>query len=410
MATHRGFVHLEELRLLANSTKLRDQLLVSFDMKTQRESQIATEFNNLTRQLVESIDERLRFDRKRDAFSIENTFVDLPSRQHPIVTIPLRPDFAGVTDGTKAKIVRIPLPNGEILEVQSERPEKDPGSLACIKADERKLDDIRVVRDFPEVFLDDLLGLPLMQEIEFRIDLIPGTSPVVRSLYRLAPLEMLELSNQLKELQEKGFIRPSYSPWGAPPCSLSKEKTSSSMRMCGQSDSIWASRTKDLNIAPKGGGRATQDLRVSEIHNTNHRARQRVANASSRKEKTQAQDRVRARVYYYQSGLKTKIWKHRAKLPIDLKAPAECLRGLERDTLSTEMMIFIHPGADKMYYDSEILVLWPWEGLEIRDILSRDIPSKVVLETMTIYFEVWPGVLGKFNGAIRENLNNGKWS
>ncbi|GJX71213.1 putative mitochondrial protein [Tanacetum coccineum] len=98
------------------------------------------------------------------------------------------------------KIVRIPLPNGKILEVQGERPEKDLRSLACIKADEKKLDDIRVVRDFPEVFLDDLLGLPLVREIEFRIDLIPGASPVVRSLYRLAPLEMLELSNQLKEL------------------------------------------------------------------------------------------------------------------------------------------------------------------------------------------------------------------
>ncbi|GKE76506.1 putative reverse transcriptase domain-containing protein [Tanacetum coccineum] len=72
------------------------------------------------------------------------------------------------------KIVRIPLSNGEILEVQGERPEKDPGLLACIKADEKKLDDIRVVRDFPKVFPDDLLGLPPVREIEFRIDLIPG--------------------------------------------------------------------------------------------------------------------------------------------------------------------------------------------------------------------------------------------
>ncbi|GJU48305.1 hypothetical protein Tco_1217860 [Tanacetum coccineum] len=92
------------------------------------------------------------------------------------------------------KIVRIPLPNGEFLEVQGERPKKNPGSLACIKADEKKLDDIRI----------------------FGIDLIPGASPVVKSPYRLAPSEMLELSNQLKELQEKGFIRPSHSPWGAP--------------------------------------------------------------------------------------------------------------------------------------------------------------------------------------------------
>ncbi|GJU92840.1 putative reverse transcriptase domain-containing protein [Tanacetum coccineum] len=128
------------------------------------------------------------------------------------------------------KIVRIPLPNGKILEVQGERPEKDLRSLACIKADEKKLDDIHVVRDFPEVFPDDLLGLPLEREIEFRIDLIPGASPVVRSPYRLAPSEMLELSNQLKELQEKGFIRPSHSPWGAPV--LFVKKKDGSMRMC----------------------------------------------------------------------------------------------------------------------------------------------------------------------------------
>ncbi|GJT94751.1 putative reverse transcriptase domain-containing protein [Tanacetum coccineum] len=84
------------------------------------------------------------------------------------------------------KIIRIPLLNGKILEVQGERPEKDLRSLACIKADEKNLDDIRVVHNFPEVYPDDLLGLPLVQEIEFRIDLILGASPVVRSPYRLA--------------------------------------------------------------------------------------------------------------------------------------------------------------------------------------------------------------------------------
>nr|GEV90485.1 putative reverse transcriptase domain-containing protein [Tanacetum cinerariifolium] len=60
------------------------------------------------------------------------------------------------------------------------------------------------------------VSLPPVREIEFRIDLMPGALPVVKSPYRLAPSEMLELSNQLKELQEKGFIRPSHSPWGAP--------------------------------------------------------------------------------------------------------------------------------------------------------------------------------------------------
>nr|GEX22158.1 hypothetical protein [Tanacetum cinerariifolium] len=71
----------------------------------------------------------------------------------------------GYTLDCYEKIVRIPLPNGEILKFQSERPKKDPGSLAYIKADEKKLDDILVVRDFPKVFLDDLSGLPPVREI-----------------------------------------------------------------------------------------------------------------------------------------------------------------------------------------------------------------------------------------------------
>nr|GEW24390.1 reverse transcriptase domain-containing protein [Tanacetum cinerariifolium] len=98
------------------------------------------------------------------------------------------------------KIVCIPLPNGEILEVHGERPEKDPRSFTCIKADEKKLDDIRVVQDFPKIFPDDLSGLPPVREIEFRNDLILGALPVVKSPYRLAPSEMSEMSNQLKEL------------------------------------------------------------------------------------------------------------------------------------------------------------------------------------------------------------------
>ncbi|GJY11961.1 putative reverse transcriptase domain-containing protein, partial [Tanacetum coccineum] len=66
-----------------------------------------------------------------------------------------------------------------------------------------------------DIFLDDLSGLPLIREIKFRIELIPEATPVEKSPYRLAPSELEELSGQLKELQDKGFIRPSSSPWGA---------------------------------------------------------------------------------------------------------------------------------------------------------------------------------------------------
>ncbi|GJU75392.1 putative reverse transcriptase domain-containing protein [Tanacetum coccineum] len=78
------------------------------------------------------------------------------------------------------------------------------------------LEDVPVIRDFPEVFLDYLLGLPSPRQVEFRIELVHGAAPVAHAPYRLAPTEMKELSVQLQELLENGFIRPSSSPWGAP--------------------------------------------------------------------------------------------------------------------------------------------------------------------------------------------------
>ncbi|GJX08685.1 putative reverse transcriptase domain-containing protein [Tanacetum coccineum] len=84
------------------------------------------------------------------------------------------------------------------------------------KSDKKRLEDILVVREFPEVFPEDLPGLPPVRQVEFQIDLIPGAEPVARAPYRLAPLEMQELSDQLQELADRGFIRPSTSPWGAP--------------------------------------------------------------------------------------------------------------------------------------------------------------------------------------------------
>nr|GEX39869.1 putative reverse transcriptase domain-containing protein [Tanacetum cinerariifolium] len=80
----------------------------------------------------------------------------------------------------------------------------------------KRLQDVPVIRDFPEVFPDDLPGLPPPRQVEFRIKLVPGAAPVARTPYRLAPSELKELSNQLKELSKKRFIHPSSSPWGAP--------------------------------------------------------------------------------------------------------------------------------------------------------------------------------------------------
>ncbi|GJS95330.1 hypothetical protein Tco_0802298 [Tanacetum coccineum] len=84
------------------------------------------------------------------------------------------------------------------------------------KTEGTRLEDVPTVLDFPEVFLEDLPGIPPTQQVEFQIDLIPGVAPVARAPYRLGPSEMKELANQLQELTDKGFIRPSSSPWGAP--------------------------------------------------------------------------------------------------------------------------------------------------------------------------------------------------
>ncbi|GKG52654.1 hypothetical protein Tco_0549766, partial [Tanacetum coccineum] len=73
------------------------------------------------------------------------------------------------------------------------------------KSDEKRLEDILVVREFLKVFPEDLHGLPPVRQVEFQIDLIPGATPVARAPYRLAPSEMKELSNQLQELAGQGF-------------------------------------------------------------------------------------------------------------------------------------------------------------------------------------------------------------
>ncbi|GJU50679.1 putative reverse transcriptase domain-containing protein [Tanacetum coccineum] len=155
------------------------------------------------------------------------------------------------------KIVRIPYGN-EILIVQGDKGAKEKKSklsiISCEKAqkymekgcqlflaqvtvkenkdksEEKRLEDVPTVRDFPEVFPEDLPGLPPTRQVEFQIDLVPGAAPVARAPYRLAPSEMEELSTQLQELSDKGFIRPSSSPWGAPV--LFVKKKDGSFRMC----------------------------------------------------------------------------------------------------------------------------------------------------------------------------------
>nr|GEX73956.1 putative reverse transcriptase domain-containing protein [Tanacetum cinerariifolium] len=92
------------------------------------------------------------------------------------------------------------------------------------KSEEKRIEDVKTIRDFLEIFPEDFPGLPPIRQVEFQIDLVPGAAPVARALYRLAPSELQELSTQLQELSDKGFIRPSSSPLGSPDIVCQKEK------------------------------------------------------------------------------------------------------------------------------------------------------------------------------------------
>ena len=93
-----------------------------------------------------------------------------------------------------------------------------------------RLEDIPVVKEFPDLFPEDLLGIPPDREIDFQIKLTPGTEPISKAPYRMAPLELKELKVQMEELVSKGFFRPSTLPWGAPV--LFVKKRDGGLRFC----------------------------------------------------------------------------------------------------------------------------------------------------------------------------------
>ncbi|GJW67235.1 putative reverse transcriptase domain-containing protein [Tanacetum coccineum] len=116
------------------------------------------------------------------------------------------------------------------------------------KSEKKRLEDVPIVQDFPEVFPEDLPGLPPTRQVEFQIDLVPGAAPVALAPYRLGPSEMKELSKQLKELSDKGFIRPSSSPWGAIRSCLSEEKKDHSGMCIDYSEGIHVDPAKIESI------------------------------------------------------------------------------------------------------------------------------------------------------------------
>ncbi|KAA3456128.1 DNA/RNA polymerases superfamily protein [Gossypium australe] len=150
----------------------------------------------------------------------------------------------------KRKTIDLRCPNDEIVRIESNDLNGLPAMISVLKAQgslnkgheayfayvidskmsERKIESVPVVCEFFDVFPEELPGLPPIHEVEFGIEFLPGTTPISIAPYRMATTELKELKSQLQELTERGFARPSFSPWGAPV--LFVKKKDGTMRMC----------------------------------------------------------------------------------------------------------------------------------------------------------------------------------
>ena len=144
----------------------------------------------------------------------------------------------GVID-CASRTIKLTNAKGEVVTFQSPVPQKPGISLnqaageeqeVAVEKTTKKLEDIPIVREYPEVFPDDLTTMPPKRDIEFRIDLVPGTAPIHKRPYRMGANELAEVKKQVDEQLQKGYIRPSTSPWGAPVIFV--EKKDKTKRMC----------------------------------------------------------------------------------------------------------------------------------------------------------------------------------
>jgi hypothetical protein len=131
------------------------------------------------------------------------------------------------------RTIKLVSPLGEEVVTELVSPEPRKGGCHHMSIDRKEVDSletIKVVSEFPDVFLKDLPGMPPERKVEFAIQLLPGTAPISNRAYRVSRLELVELKKQIDELSEKGYIRPSTSPWAAPV--LFVEKKDGTRRMC----------------------------------------------------------------------------------------------------------------------------------------------------------------------------------
>jgi hypothetical protein len=135
----------------------------------------------------------------------------------------------GVIQCAKGTIM-LTSPQGERIQVSTDMSTNAKKETMVNHLEEKPLENIKVVCEYPDVFPEELPGMPPDRDIEFSIELLPGTAPSSKRPYRMDVKDLVELKKQIEELLEKGFIRPSSSPWGARVLFVSKND--GSRRMC----------------------------------------------------------------------------------------------------------------------------------------------------------------------------------
>ncbi|GJT73626.1 putative reverse transcriptase domain-containing protein [Tanacetum coccineum] len=201
------------------------------------------------------------------------------------------------------------------------------------KSEKKRLKGIPLVRDSPEVFPEDLPGLPPTRQVEFQIDLVPGVASITRAPYRLEPSERKELSEQPKELSDKGFIRPSSSSWGAPV--LFVKKKDGSFRMCIDYQELNKLTVKNRYPLPRIDDLIDQ-LQGSSVYS-----------------------KIDLRSSYHQLRVreedipKTAFRTHYDHYEFQVMPYSSLVDNAHKSKYS------IHPGSDKMYQDMKKLYWWP---------------------------------------------------
>jgi hypothetical protein len=120
------------------------------------------------------------------------------------------------------RVVRLTIEHGTTVEFFAVMTTDQTSILNQVHGN--SLEGIQVVQEYPDVFLEELPGMPPDRDIEFIIDLLPGTPPISKRPYKMPVNELVELKKQIAELQSKGFIHPSSSPWRAPMLFIEKER------------------------------------------------------------------------------------------------------------------------------------------------------------------------------------------